>query len=318
MMHNIDLVTEHILNKNRQKGINNRRTRLHFHHTADRKNYWFAGGEEAGDFWRLTNCVEDSIGPENTHDPKVLAMVGKAFGQFQRQLCDFDASQLTETIPNFHNTPLRLSQLLRHAQEDPCVRRQEVEEELSFFRLQQENCGHLVRQWQQGNLPLRVTHNDTKSNNVLLDRETLEPLVVIDLDTVMPGLAAFDFGDGVRFAASTAPENEEDLSKVALDLSLYQAFAQGYIGETANFLTTEEISSMAEGAITITVELAARFLDDYLTGDHYFTTHFPKENLVRARCQIALAQDMMRHYDEMVQIVETVAESHRNKTRGED
>lgn len=305
MMRNIDLVTQHIMEKNQRAGINDRRTRLHFHHTAEGKNYFFT---EEGDFWRLTNFVEDSVGYDTTDDPRVLRMVGMAFGNFQAQLCDFDASQLTEIIPDFHNTAKRLDTFFAHVAEDSCGRCGEVAEEIAFLRSQRQRTSVLSRKYESGELPARVTHNDTKSNNVMLDKNTLRPLVVIDLDTVMPGLAAYDFGDAVRFAANTASEEEKDTSKVSLDLELYQAFAEGYIAATANFLTKEEIDSMATGAVTITIELASRFLDDYITGDNYFKTVYPGQNLVRARGQIALARDMIRKFSRMEQIVRRIAE----------
>ncbi|MGN0298015.1 MAG: phosphotransferase enzyme family protein [Lachnospiraceae bacterium] len=299
MMQNIDLVTEHMLGKNGKNGMDNRRNRLHFHHTSDRKNYYINNGE----FWRLFNYVEDSIGFDTTTDPRVLYMVGKAFGQFQAQLRDFDANQLTEIIPDFHNTKKRLETFFNHVKEDSCGRCGEVQEEIAFLQSQQERCSKLSIMAAEGSIPLRVTHNDTKSNNVLLDKDSLQPLVVIDLDTVMPGLAAYDFGDAVRFAANTAEENEKDLSKVSLDLNLYRAFSEGFIEATASFMTEAELDSMALGALTLTVELASRFLDDYITGDKYFTTHYPGENLDRARCQIALAKDMLDKFDEMERIV---------------
>jgi hypothetical protein len=308
MMRNIDLVTQHIMEKNRKAGRCERRTRLHFHHTANRDNYYVT---ESGHFWRLSNYVEDSVAFNQTSDPKVLEMVGKAFGQFQAQLCDFDASQITETIPDFHNTAKRLETFFAHVEEDPCGRCQEVQEEIAFLREQRAGTSQLSQQYLSGELPMRVTHNDTKANNVMLDKDTLEPLVVIDLDTVMPGLAAYDFGDGVRFAANTAGESEKDLSKVSLDLGLYTAFAQGFISATAGFMTQAELDSMARGAVTITIELASRFLDDYITGDKYFKTNFPGENLVRARCQIALAKDMISKYPQMEEIVRRIAKETR-------
>lgn len=304
MMRNIDLVTQHIMEKNQRAGIYDRRTRLHFHHTAEGNNYFFT---KKGDFWRLTNYVEDSIGFDETDDPRVLRMVGKAFGIFQAQLCDFDASQLTEIIPNFHNTAKRLETFFAHVEEDPCGRCGEVAEEIEFLRSHRTRASVLSQQYESGQLSARVTHNDTKSNNVMLDKATLEPLVVIDLDTVMPGLAAYDFGDAVRFAANTASEEEKDISKISLNLELYQAFAEGYIAATANFLTEAEIGSMANGALTIAIELASRFLDDYITGDRYFKTVYPGQNLVRARGQIALAKDMIQKFDQMEQIVWQIA-----------
>lgn len=310
MMNNIDLVTEYIMKKQkREQGEIGRRYRLHYHHTAEGKNFW-RDDENDGEFWRLMNYIEDSVCFDATSDPKVLFMVGKAFGQFQVNLADFDASQLVETIPNFHNTRLRLERFFDDVERDEFGRCEEVQEEIKKIRALFGTACKLTDLLAEGKIPLRVTHNDTKSNNVLLDCITLEPLVVIDLDTVMPGLAMHDFGDAVRFAANTANEDEADTSKVSLDLELYRAFAEGFIGATADFLTQAEIDTMALGAVTITIELAVRFLDDYITGDKYFKTNYPKHNLIRARSQLALVQDMQKKYDAMNCIVHEVAAQH--------
>ena len=305
VMHNIELVTEHIRRKNAIHGITGRRTRLHFHHTAEGRNYYVLN---EGEFWRLSNFIADSVSFDTADDPKVLQMAGKAFGQFARQLTDFDASQLYETIPHFHDTRRRLETFFAHVEEDPCGRCDEVREEIAVIRAAYDFGCRLNEMVDRGELPLRVTHNDTKTNNVLFDKDTLEPLVVIDLDTVMPGLAAHDFGDTIRFAANTAAEDEEDLSKVSLDLELFRAFAEGYIGAAGDLLTPAEIEAMALGAVTITLEQASRFLDDYITGDKYFKTRYPGHNLVRTRCQLALFKDMMGKFDAMNAIVREIAD----------
>ena len=300
VMHNIELVTSHIQRQNEARGITGRRTRLHFHHTAEGKNFLVLND---GEFWRLSNFVEDSVSFDTAENPLVLKMSGKAFGQFARQLADFDAAKLHETIPHFHDTRRRLETFFAHVEEDPCGRCAEVQEEIAQIREARGVACRLNEMVDRGELPLRVTHNDTKTNNVLFDKDTLEPLVVIDLDTVMPGLAAHDFGDTIRFAASTAAEDEPDVSRVSLDLELFRAFAEGYIGAAGDLLTPAELDSMALGASTITLELASRFLDDYITGDKYFKTLYPSHNLVRTRCQLALFADMMRKMEQMQEIV---------------
>jgi len=307
VMHNIELVTEHIRKQNEARGIFGRRTRLHFHHTAEGSNYLVMN---EGEFWRLSNYIEDSVSFDTANDPLVLRMAGKAFGQFAKQLADFDAAKLYETIPHFHDTRQRLEEFLVHVEEDSCGRCKEVANEIERIKEAREFACRLNEMVDRGELPLRVTHNDTKTNNVLFDKETLEPLVVVDLDTVMPGLTAHDFGDTIRFAANTAAEDEEDLSKVSLDLELYRAFAEGYIGELGEWLTSKEIESMALGAATMTLELTVRFLDDYITGDKYFKTLYPKHNLTRARCQLALYEDMMRKLEQMQIIVREIAEKY--------
>lgn len=296
IMRNIDYVTEHI----RQKNKNTEKRSLHFYHTENRDNFWF---DENGEFWRVYNYMTGTVTYQISSDPKVLYMAGRAFGEFQTQLSDFDASLLFETIPDFHNTKKRLEKFFSDVERDEVGRVDEVMEEIEYISSCREKASRLTEMLENGELPLRVTHNDTKINNVLFDEETKEPVVVIDLDTVMPGLAAHDFGDAVRFAANTAEEDEPDTSKVSLDLDLYRAFAEGFVEATAGELGEAELNSLALGAFTITVELATRFLDDYITGDKYFKTNYKKHNLVRCRCQLALARDMERKFDEMNKIV---------------
>ena len=295
IMRNIDLVTTHI----RERAAKDRTT-LHFHHTAEGLNY-FVDGED-GAFWRLYTFIP-AVAFNVCDSLDVLENAGEAFGEFQMQLSDFDASLLYETIPDFHNTKKRLATFFAHVVEDPCGRAAEVQAEIEAIRRVAPMACRLTEALEAGEIPLRVTHNDTKINNVLFDKKTKKPLVVIDLDTVMPGLAMHDFGDAVRFAASTAAEDEADLSCVALDLAKYRAFARGFIKHTRHALTPKEIETMALGAVTITLELASRFLDDYLLGDKYFKVNYEGHNLVRTRCQLRLLEDMLLKYDEMCAII---------------
>ena len=296
IMKNIDLVTTHLRNKVRRLN----KPALHFYHTeADNNNYYV---QDEGAFWRLLNYIS-SVTFDTCDDLDTLRGAGEAFGEFQNQLSDFDASLLFTTIPDFHNTAKRLETFFAAVEEDICGRAAEIAEEIAFIKENRELASQLQQMLDEGKLPLRVTHNDTKTNNVLFDRQTFAPLTIIDLDTVMPGLPMHDFGDAVRFAASTAVEDEPDLSKVSLDLNKYRAFAQGFIGKIADALTTAEVKTMALGAITITIELAVRFLTDYLTGDKYFKTNYEGHNLVRARCQLALAKDMLSKRADMERIV---------------
>ncbi len=299
IMRNIDLVTSHIRNKIAEGQVS-----LHFHHTAEGINYYI--DNEDGSFWRLYTFIP-ALSYNTCDSLEVLRNAGEAFGQFQMQLSDFDASLLFETIPEFHNTKKRLETFFMHVEEDPMGRAAEVTEEIASLRELAPIACRLSELLEAKKIPLRVTHNDTKINNVLFDRTTKRGLVVIDLDTVMPGLAMHDFGDAVRFAASTAAEDEADLSLVSLDLDKFRAFAEGFIKYTKDSLTPGEIDTMALGALTITVELASRFLDDYLLGDHYFKVNFEGHNLVRARCQLRLAKDMLAKLDTMRAIVAEVA-----------
>jgi len=278
---------------------------LHFHHTEDGTNYYVG---ETGYFWRVCNYI-DSITFDNTDDLAVIAATGEAFGHFQMQLAGFDGSVLYETIPDFHNTKKRLDDLFASAEADVQNRKSEVESELDYIRSVRDYAAELSIRQANGELPTRVTHNDTKANNVLFDRVTKRPITVIDLDTVMPGMAMYDFGDAVRFIANTAVEDEPDLMKVYFDTSKFRAFAKGFIREVKSALTTEEINSLVQATFSITIELAARFLKDYLDGDVYFKCNYPAHNLVRTRCQLQLAKDIMRKQDELQWIIRDVMET---------
>ena len=304
MMRNIDLITRHIMDKERTL---ERRRRLHFHHTAEGRNYLILGEGENAEIWRLYNFIENAVCFETADgNPEVLRMSGKAFGKFNRQLRDFDASRLVESIPHFHDTVYRMNTFFDIVDEDPLGRVKDAVEEIALIRENRAFAGTLCRQIERGELPIRVTHNDTKTNNILFDRDTLDPLVIIDLDTCMPGLACYDFGDTIRFAACTAEEDERDCSKMKLDLALFRAYAEGYLAETRDFLTGAECDSLATGAAVITLELASRFLVDYLVGDKYFRIDYPEHNLVRARAQLALFRDMMLHMDDMRAIIRSL------------
>lgn len=299
IMNNINLVTTHI----RNKATASNKINLHFHHCANGDNFYF---DQDGEFWRLTNYI-DALSFDLCDDPDILRGVGYAFGEFQTALDDFDASQLYETIADFHNTPKRLEKFFKDVESDEYGRASEVEQEIEFTKAHAELAGRLMQMKREGLLPLRVTHNDTKSNNVLFDKISGKPLTVIDLDTVMPGLVAFDFGDAIRSAGNAAGEDEADLTKVYLDLDKFAAFTEGFVTSTAGHLTDAEISSLALGAFTLTFEQAIRFLDDYLTGDKYFRTSYEGHNLVRARCQYKLAEDMLSKMSEMERIVKEAA-----------
>ena len=313
MMRNIDLITRHIMDKEKTM---ERRRRLHFHHTAAGHNYTVLKDgravppedvsfeDSSVEFWRLYNFIESSVSFETAEgNAEVLRMSGKAFGKFLRQLQDFDASCLIESIPHFHDTRRRLADFRKIVERDPCGRAKDAAAEIELILSNRSFGETLCEQIDSGVLPLRVTHNDTKTNNILFDRDTLDPLVIIDLDTCMPGLACYDFGDTIRFAACTAEEDERDTSRMKLDLALFGAYTEGYLGEAGEVLTAAEIDSLPVGAAVITLELASRFLGDYLVGDKYFRIDCPDHNLVRAKAQLALFEDMMQHMDEMKRIV---------------
>ena len=292
LMDNIDQVTEHIRNKKPGQ------IALHFHHTADRKTYVIDGDN----FWRMTNFVK-SVTYNSVKDPVIVGNAGKAFGEFQMDLSDFDITRLYETIPDFHNTRKRYETFIASVEADRAGRAGEVREDIDYLLSVQDLACKLTDLNREGKLPLRVTHNDTKINNVLFHLEDNSAMIVIDLDTVMPGLIGHDFGDAIRFAANFVEEDCKEPEKAGVDLEVFRAFAEGFLSQTARTLTETEVDTLALSCFVLTAELATRFLADYLDGDLYFNTTYPGHNLVRARCQIALAKDMLRKMPEMEKIV---------------
>jgi len=261
--------------------------------------------EENGSYWRIYDFIENSIClqlPETSADFYESAV---AFGQFQQMLRDFPAHTLHETIPNFHNTPDRYRQFREALQRDSLDRASQVKNEIDFALAHESEAGTLVSLLEQGKLPLRVTHNDTKLNNVMLDSTTRKALCVIDLDTVMPGLSAYDFGDSIRFGAATAPEDETDLSKMEMSLELFQVYAKGFLSACPG-LSQAERDALPMGAKLMTLECGVRFLTDYLNGDKYFAIHRPEHNLDRCRTQFKLVADMETKWNQMQQIIQNI------------
>lgn len=284
MMRNIERVTAHIRARYPQEKT------LRFHHTADGRHLVT---DSDGVCWRVMDYIEHESGASTDH-PEAISAVGAAFGRFQRMLSDFDADALYETIPHFHDTERRLDTLFCHIQEDSCNRVRSVQQEIAYITSVRDTAGALSRQYRRGAFPRRVTHNDTKAANLLFERGTGKP-VVIDLDTVMAGMAVYDFGDGIRSLARAADGT--------VDMEKFRAFSIGYLGETGDFLTQNELDSLVSGVFSVTVELAVRYLDDYLTGDCYFAPHDPVQNLSRFRDLIFFAQDISRRKGELTEIV---------------
>jgi hypothetical protein len=219
-------------------------------------------------------------------------------------LADYPVKQLHIVIPHFHNTVRRYDAFRDAIAENAAGRVDDLQEEIAGYMALEEIATRLYKLQKAGVLPLRVTHNDTKISNVLFDANTLEHLSVVDLDTVMPGLVAFDYGDALRVCASTGKEDEKQLDKVAVDMAKYEAFTRGFVGEVKDAITEAEKSTLALGAVAMTVECGMRFLTDYINGDKYFKIHYPDQNLVRARCHLVLAKDMIEKLDEMQALVE--------------
>lgn len=298
LMENIIGVTEHIRNKAAE---DKERATLVIIPTLDGQNFFC---DSHGKYWRMFEFTERTVTFEAVEKAEDFYNCAVAFGQFQRALADYPAHTLHETIINFHNTPIRYENLMRAAENDVCGRLAEVTEELKFAKARREFCSILENAHACGDLPLRVTHNDTKLNNILFDEKTSKPVCVIDLDTVMPGYSVNDFGDSIRFGANTANEASTDYSNVKLDLELFEAYTKGFLEGCDNALTETEIKLLPIGAIMMTLECGMRFLTDYLEGDVYFRIHRPKQNLERARNQFALVADMEKKMDEMNEIVQ--------------
>lgn len=294
LMENIGAVTRHL-----QKKVKSERECLHLVPTLDGADYWYDGKEG---YWRVYDFIEDSICLQSAETPEDFYQSAVAFGTFQRQLEDFPAQTLHETIVNFHNTPDRYEKFKAVLAQDKLGRVKDAEYEIGEYLKREQDGATLMNMLKDGRLPLRVTHNDTKLNNVMLDAKTRKALCVIDLDTVMPGLMAFDFGDSIRFGAATAAEDERDLSKVSMSLELFKTFAKGFISSCPE-LTQEEYTSLAWGARIMTLECGLRFLTDYLDGDKYFAVHRPGQNLDRCRTQLKMVQDMEGKWDNMLKII---------------
>ena len=267
---------------------------------TDEGKVWLHWGENSD--WRVYDFIEGSICLQAPETPEDFYQSAIAFGTFQQQLAGFPAHTLHETIKNFHNTPDRFRIFKEVLAKDVMGRAKDVQPEIDFVLAHEEIGSRLMGLLKEGKLPLRVTHNDTKLNNVMLSESERKPLCVIDLDTTMPGLSAYDFGDSIRFGAATAAEDEKDLSKVTMSLDLFRIFTRGFL-KACPGLTEEERKALPLGALTMTLECGTRFLTDYLDGDHYFGIHYPDHNLDRCRTQFKLVTDMEAKWDEMMKII---------------
>ena len=295
LMNNVIAVTDYLRTK-----VDDPRRALQLIPTVNGEPYLVT---KEGDVWRVYEYIHDSICLEAAESAEDLRQSGVAFGTFQNQLADFPAETLTETIPHFHDTPDRFRIFREAIAADRATRLENVRDEVERYLAHEQEAGALHKLLRKGQIPLRVTHNDTKLTNVMLDDTTHEPLCVIDLDTVMPGLAAHDYGDAIRFGASTAAEDETDLSKVEMSLEMYEAFTEGFLGACGDRLTEKEIETLPLGAKLMTLECGVRFLTDYLNGDTYFAISRPDQNLDRARTQLKLVEDMEKKWDEMNAVI---------------
>ena len=300
VMNNIVAVTNHIRAGLAQNGEDAERGTLRVICTTDGQNGYT---DPDGRFWRAYDFVEGTVCRLTMDSAETFARVGEAFGDFQRRLADFDASVLIESIPNFHNTKNRYANFLAALERNASGRARLVQEEIKFVTDRAEKCSLIVDALADGSLPLRVTHNDTKLSNILLDETTEEAVCIIDLDTVMPGSSLYDFGDSIRSGASSTAEDEADLSKVHFLPEMFKAYARGFIKGCGGALTEKEISMLPMGGYMLTLEQAIRFLTDYLDGDTYFHVDYPEHNLVRTRTQIKLVADMESCMGELERMV---------------
>lgn len=301
LMENVVEVTQYLRKVITGQGGDGERETLNVVRTGD-GNYYYE--DSSHNFWRIFLFVERTLCFEKVECAKDFYDSAAAFGNFQRLLADYPVQRLHETIPNFHNTVSRFSDFQKAVNEDRMGRADLVGREISFALEREKDTSVLTDLLRKGELPLRVTHNDTKLNNILFDEDTKKALCIIDLDTVMPGLSLYDFGDSIRFGASTGDEDERDLDRVELDLSLFEAFTKGFLEGCGGSLTEKEMEMLPMGAKLMTYECGIRFLTDFLAGDVYFKTHREGHNLDRARTQFKLVEDMEAKWGRMEDIVE--------------
>ena len=301
LMNNIVKVTEFLKEKIVAEGGNPMRETLTVINTNEGHSYYKSSD---GDCYRCYEFIRDSLAIETVENPEDLYEAAKSFALFQKRLSDFPADELSETIKDFHNTPKRFRDLEEAIQNDVKGRKKDISEEIEFALSQKDWISTVTDGLSDGSLPLRVTHNDTKINNVLFDNKTRKGLCVIDLDTVMPGSVLYDIGDALRIGAASGAEDETDLDKIWFNLDSFEAFIRGFAEESADTLTQKEKELIVLSARLMTYECGIRFLTDYLNGDTYFRIHRPEHNIDRARTQFKLVVDMEKKWDIMASIIE--------------
>ena len=299
LMENFIGITSHLRKKIIANGGDPLRETLSLVKTKDGKDYYT---DATGKAWRLTPFIENTDCFQSA-TPELFEASARAFGRFQWLLNDYPAETLHESIVNFHNTEDRFAKFEAALAADKLGRAKEVEAEVKFVMERKADCSVALQALRDGKLPLRVTHNDTKLNNILIDRDTKEGICVIDLDTTMPGLSLNDFGDSIRFGANHSKEDEKDLSKVNFDIELYEVYTRGFLEGAQGGLTAAELEYLPWGAKLMTLECGIRFLTDYLDGDNYFRIHYPEQNLDRTRTQFKLVADMEQQWEAMAAVV---------------
>ncbi|MDO4522442.1 MAG: aminoglycoside phosphotransferase family protein [Eubacteriales bacterium] len=305
VMENIMNVTGYLRKQIMELGGDPERETLNMVQCTDGKNYYV---DPDGEYWRSMLYIQDTVCLEYAETAEDFYESARAFGKFQRLLADYPAETLHETIRDFHNTRVRFVAFQKAVNDDSVGRVKNVAEEIDFILEREGTANYFAELLDRGEIPLRVTHNDTKLNNVMMDKDTRKGVCVIDLDTIMPGLAMMDFGDSIRFGASTAAEDEKDLDKVLCDMKLFEIYVKGFLEECGSNLTDLEIDLLPMGAKVITYEQAMRFLTDYLQGDPYYKIDYPEQNLDRARNQIKLVKDMEEKWQDMQSITQKYKE----------
>ncbi|MBO4648852.1 MAG: aminoglycoside phosphotransferase family protein [Lentisphaeria bacterium] len=300
VMENIDRVTRHVLQKIRQNRMEMKKRTVRLLRNPENKPYVI---DDDGNYWRSYVFVERARAYDVLESAEQAFGIAKAFGEFQQQLTDLPGGRLHDTIPDFHNTPKRLEQLEAAIAADPLGRAARVKKEIDFIFERRDDAGSLLKLNRSGDIPERITHNDTKCNNVLIDDLTGEGICVIDLDTVMPGLALYDFGDMVRTCTSPADEDEIDLSKVYMQFDMYQALFNGFCQSAGSFMTPAEKENLAMSSKVITLEIGTRFLADYINGDTYFKIKRPDHNLDRCRAQLQLVRSIEGQMNDMQKLL---------------
>ena len=303
VMENIQGVTAFLREKIIAAGGDPERETLNLIPTVDGKSYYL---HTDGEYYRVYKFIDRAVSYDLVENPEQLYHAARAFGRFQNLLADYPAEKLHETIHDFHNTRARYEQFRTALKNDLSGRAKNAQDEIAFVLAREGDAGVIVDALADGSIPLRVTHNDTKLNNVMLDETTGEGVCVIDLDTVMPGSLLYDYGDALRFGASSGAEDEKDLSKIWFDVEKFTAFTKGFLEELPS-ITDKELALLPFSVKLMTLECGSRFLADYLNGDTYFKTQYPEHNLVRARTQFKLVKEIEDKMDELSAIVHELA-----------
>lgn len=304
VMENFDSVTRHIYNKLRLRGDPDAlRKTVKVYHRSDGSSLY----KDDNNYWRVTSYVYDAVSLDNP-TIETIKNAGRGFAEFQKELDDFPMEGLHETIKDFHNTPERYNSFIQAVEKNLSNRAYLVEKEIEWAKSKMHYANFFYKLYAENKIKLRVTHNDTKCNNIMIDIKTGEPLAVIDLDTVMPGFAAYDFGDAIRSAAASAPEDEVDLDKMRMNFDMFEAFSKGYVPPLCDVLLPTELETLPYGAMVMTYELAIRFLTDYLNGDTYFKTFRNNHNLDRTRAQIKLFESMEEQLPKMLSTIKQIAD----------